>query len=333
MREALFYEEFPDEYEHHTIRCTLCPHFCVLKPGQAGLCKVRNNDHGVMYSLNYGRIASISMDPIEKKPLYHFHPGQQILSVGSWGCNFRCPWCQNWEIAQEKPTTQNVYADRLIDIAINRESDGIAFTYNEPLVWFEFILDSTRMANANGLYNVLVTNGFVNEEPFQLLLQTVNAMNIDLKGFDPKWHKKRCGGDVEVVKQNILRAHQEDVHIEITTLIIPGENDDERTLRQQFEWLASISQDIPLHLSRYYPAYQFQKPATDASLMLNLHKIAREYLHHVYLGNLPDQEFSHTRCVSCSHLLISRVGYEIQMTGVNERGDCTQCGKKQNLIL
>ncbi len=333
MREALFYEEFPTAEEPKTIRCTLCPHLCVLHPHQAGLCMVRSNENGVMYSTNYGRISSISMDPIEKKPLYHFHPGQMILSVGSWGCNFRCPWCQNWEIAQEKPATQNVYSDRLIDIAINRQSDGIAFTYNEPLVWFEFVLDTTRMANANGLYNVLVTNGYINEEPFQLLLQTVTAMNIDLKGFKAKWYKKRCGGDLEVVKRNIQKAYLEGIHIELTTLIIPGENDDEPTLRELVEWIASISNTIPLHLTRYHPAHHFQKPPTDLSTMRHLYEVARGSLQYVYLGNHDDLDTSSTYCPSCNHLAIQRIGYEIRRFGINEQGECTQCGKKLNLIL
>src|SRR6056297_2911312 len=221
MREALFYEEIG---EADDVQCHLCPHHCIVKEGDAGLCKVRKNEGGVLYSLAYGKISSLANDPIEKKPLYHFHPGTKILSVGSWGCNFTCPWCQNWEIVTQKPPLQKVTPDRLIDIAIDREMVVIAYTYNEPIVSFEFVLDTSRMSNADGIYNVMVTNGYIEEAPLKLLLQTIQAMNIDVKGFNPKFYKKRTTGDLETVKKNIKTISDEGLHLELTTLVIPGEN-------------------------------------------------------------------------------------------------------------
>jgi len=245
VREALFYEEI----ENGSVRCLLCPRHCVIDKGQVGFCRTRKNVDGVLYTLIYGRLSSIATDPIEKKPLYHYHPGTKILSVGTWGCNMSCPWCQNHEISQGTPQTQKVDPERLVHIALDRNSPGIAYTYNEPMIWFEFVLDTSRMASADGLYNVLVTNGYVSADPFKLLLQTVQAMNIDLKGFDQRFYQKRCSADLEVVKRNIQLAYEEGVHVELTTLLIPDENDSVEKINEQCQWIASIDPAIPLHLS------------------------------------------------------------------------------------
>jgi len=297
------------------------------------MCRTRKNEHGVLYTLNYGRISSIAMDPVEKKPLYHFHPGSKVLSVGSWGCNMTCPWCQNWEIAHETPQTQRVSPERLIDIAVDRGAPGIAYTYNEPVVWFEFVLDTSRMASAEGLYNVLVTNGYIASEPFKLLLSTIQAMNIDLKGFTEKFYRKRCAADVELVKKNIATAVEVGIHVELTTLLIPGENDSPEEMEEQAQWIASLNPDIPLHLSLYYPAYKFNKPETELDTAVSLRQIAQKYLRYVYIGNQSDSAYQTTSCPFCGNTLVERKGYQTHVVGVNEGGKCSECNSAIKMIL
>jgi pyruvate formate lyase activating enzyme len=321
MREALFYEELGEG----VVKCNLCPHHCEIAEGDFGLCKVRQNKGGVLYTLTYGTLSSIVNDPMEKKPLYHFHPGTTILSVGSWGCNMSCPWCQNWEIAHEKPTVQKVDPDRLIDLTIDRGLDGIAYTYNEPITSFEFVLDTSRMASAEGLYNVLITNGYIEEAPLKLLLQTMQAMNIDLKGFSAAFYKKRCSADLEIVKRNIEVISREGLHLELTTLVIPGENDSDAEMEAQCEWIASVNDRIPLHLTKYHPAYKFNKPETDDETLLRLYRIATKYLKHVYLGNTTLNEGRNTYCPECGNLLIERKGFRTEVVGIVEK----KCGKCQ----
>jgi len=328
MREALFYEEIGGS----KVKCNLCPHHCEIEEGQTGLCRVRLNKGGVLYTLTYGTLSSISNDPIEKKPLYHFHPGTMILSVGSWGCNMTCPWCQNWEIAHEKPQVQRVNPDRLIDLTLDRELDGIAYTYNEPIVCFEFVLDTSRMASADGLYNVMVTNGYIEEGPLKLLLQTIQAMNIDLKGFNEKIYKKRCSGELETVKKNIKTISDEGLHLELTTLIIPGENDSKEEMEEEAAWIASVNDEIPLHLSKYYPAYKFNKPPTTDETLLDLYKIAKKHLKHVYLGNTTLEEGKDTYCPVCGNLLIKRSGFQVDVVGIQDK-KCTKCQSKVKIKL
>lgn len=320
MREALFYEEIGGS----KVRCNLCPHHCEIEDGHSGLCRVRINKGGVLYTLTYGTLSSISNDPIEKKPLYHFHPGTMILSVGSWGCNMTCPWCQNWEIAHEKPQVQRVNPDRLIDLTLDRDLEGIAYTYNEPIVSFEFVLDTSRMASADGLYNVMVTNGYIEEAPLKLLLQTIQAMNIDLKGFNSKFYKKRTSGDLEIIKKNIKTISDEGLHLELTTLVIPGENDSEVEMEEQAAWIASVNDAIPLHLSKYFPAYKFNKPPTQDETLLKLYAIAKKHLKYVYLGNTNLKEGKDTYCPVCDNLLIKRNGLNVEVVGIEEK-KCMKC--------
>jgi pyruvate formate lyase activating enzyme len=328
MREALFYEEIGGS----KVRCNLCPHHCEIEDGQSGTCRVRINKGGVLYTLTYGTLSSISNDPIEKKPLYHFHPGTVILSVGSWGCNMTCPWCQNWEIAHEKPQVQRVNPDRLIDLTLDRELEGIAYTYNEPIVSFEFVLDTSRMASADGLYNVMVTNGYIEEAPLKLLLQTIQAMNIDLKGFNPKFYKKRTSGDLETIKKNIKTISDEGLHLELTTLVIPGENDSEEEMEEQAAWIASVNDKIPLHLSKYYPAYKFNKPPTPDETLLKLYAIAKKHLKYVYLGNTNLNQGRDTHCPVCDNLLIKRRGFNVEIVGIQDK-KCSKCQTDLNIKL
>lgn len=270
--------------------CELCFHHCALDEGQTGLCRARACQDGKIVSLNYGKLTSLALDPIEKKPLRRFHPGSLILSVGSFGCNMRCPFCQNHEISMAGDSgipTVEVSPEQLAAQAaelVPHGSIGVAYTYNEPLTGYEYVRDCAALVHEQGMVNVLVTNGTVEEEPWRALLPLVDAANIDLKGFTPSWYR-RLGGDLETVKRSIVLA-AERCHVEVTTLLIPGENDSEEEIRELARWLASISSEIPLHLSRFFPRYRMlDRPPTPVEQVSRLAETARRYLSYVYTGN------------------------------------------------
>ncbi|MDD4726373.1 MAG: AmmeMemoRadiSam system radical SAM enzyme [Tissierellia bacterium] len=272
------------------IRCEICPHYCNLRNGQVGICRARTNVDGKILSINYGHITSMNLDPIEKKPLRRFHPGKNILSIGSFGCNLSCSFCQNHEIAmasKDEIRAQNIEPDNMIKMALDlaaRGNIGIAYTYNEPLVGYEYVRDCSKLARDQGLKNVLVTNGCFNEEPMKELFPYIDAFNIDLKGFTDEFYKK-IGGNLETVKNFIALASNYS-HVEITTLIIPDENDSEEEIRELSDFIASIDSNIPLHISRFFPSYKMNyKAPTDISLVYHLADIARENLKYVYQGN------------------------------------------------
>ena len=271
-------------------RCELCFHHCALDEGQTGLCRARACQDGKIGSLNYGKLTSLALDPIEKKPLRRFHPGSLILSVGSFGCNLRCPFCQNHEISMAGDSgiqTVEVSPEQLAAKAaelVPHGNIGVAYTYNEPLISYEYVQDCASLVHEQGMVNVLVTNGTVEEEPWRALLPLVDAANIDLKGFTPSWYR-RLGGDLETVKRSIALA-AERCHVEVTTLLIPGENDSEEEIRELARWLASISSEIPLHLSRFFPRYRMlDRPPTPVEQVSRLAETARRYLSYVYTGN------------------------------------------------
>ena len=270
--------------------CKLCFHHCALDDGQTGLCRARACQDGKIISLNYGKLTSLALDPIEKKPLRRFHPGSLILSVGSFGCNLRCPFCQNHEISMAGDSgipTVEVSPEQLATKAaelVPHGNIGVAYTYNEPLIGYEYVRDCAALVHEQGMVNVLVTNGTVEEEPWRALLPLIDAANIDLKGFTPAWYR-RLGGDLETVKRSIALA-AERCHMEVTTLLIPGENDSEEEIRELARWLASISSEIPLHLSRFFPRYRMlDRPPTPVEQVSCLAETARRYLSYVYTGN------------------------------------------------
>ncbi|MGN0949791.1 MAG: AmmeMemoRadiSam system radical SAM enzyme [Mitsuokella sp.] len=277
--------------------CTLCPHHCRLKEGAVGFCRVRRNEHGRVVSLNYGKLTSAALDPIEKKPLYHFHPGSFILSVGSFGCNLRCPFCQNYTISQagadgfegERLPTEQVTPKEIAAAAQRLEETsgniGVAFTYNEPLVGYEFVYDTAKLLKEKNLAVVLVTNGQIEKEPWGKLLPYVDAVNIDLKGFTQDFYSW-LGGSLETTKAAISMAAANHVHVEVTTLVIPGKNDSPAEMAAEAEWLAGISPEIPLHLSRYFPRYHVKIPMTPYPTLKNLAAIAGRHLRFVHLGNV-----------------------------------------------
>lgn len=277
--------------------CWLCPHRCHLADGQTGFCRARQNQGGIIRSLNYGLLTSAALDPIEKKPLYHFHPGSHILSLGSFGCNLRCPFCQNYTISQAGPdgfAGQRLPLDRVtpkeIVAAAQRLEEtsgniGVAFTYNEPLVGYEFVYDTARLLKEVGLATVLVTNGQIEKDSWLHLLPYIDAVNIDLKGFTQAFYDW-IGGDLETTKAAIAMAAEDGVHVEVTTLVIPGKNDSAAEMAAEAEWLAGISAELPLHLSRYFPRYQVDIPMTPVETLQQLRRVAEVRLRFVHLGNI-----------------------------------------------
>ena len=272
------------------VKCDICPHGCALEEDQTGFCRARSNHSGIVIDDNYGMVTSMALDPIEKKPLYHFFPGSMILSVGSYGCNLRCPFCQNHEISMsDKQRAQAVFVspEDLVAKAkalVPNGNIGIAFTYNEPLIGYEYVRDGAELAVGQDLKTVIVTNGYINETPLLELLLLIDAMNIDLKGFSDGFYKK-ISGDLKTVKRSIELAAQF-CHVEVTTLIIPELNDSPEEMRALSGWLAGIDETIPLHISRFFPRYHMtDKAATSIKTIRDLADLARDKLVYVYEGN------------------------------------------------
>lgn len=319
MREALYYK--PGEAG---VICTLCPKGCRIGEGRTGFCRVRKNIGGRLYAQNYAACSSYALDPIEKKPLYHFYPGSSILSLGTWGCNFACQFCQNWEIAQADPHTIELQPDKAVRLAREQgpANIGIAFTYSEPSVWYEYILDTAQAGSKAGLKNVLVTNGFINPEPLAELLPHIDAMNIDVKAYNNEYYHKVCAGDLEDVKRTVELAARH-CHVEITTLLVPELNDGPEEIAGLAAWLASVHKDMPLHLSRYFPNYKMKMPPTPLAVMEQAYETAKKYLSYVYLGNMGGHGVN-THCPACGQLVLDR------MAGRNYLSDekkCPRCGK------
>jgi pyruvate formate lyase activating enzyme len=275
--------------EDSKVQCFLCPHNCLINIGGVGVCKVRKNIDGKLYSLNYGEIASIALDPIEKKPLNMFMQGSMILSVGTFGCNLKCSFCQNWSISQERPYTRKLSPEELVERAVegmDYGNVGIAYTYNEPTIWYEYVLETSKLAKSKGLVNVLVTNGFISREAFLELVPYIDAMNIDVKSFSEDFYNKICKGSLANVKE-IIELAAERCHVELTTLVIPGLNDSIIEIAELSKWISSVSTKIPLHLSRFFPNYDMNnKLPTPKDTMMRAKLKASEYLSHVYLGNM-----------------------------------------------
>jgi len=318
MKEALYYETLPDK----KVKCNLCPNFCIIGDGHTGVCLNRKNIDGRLFSLNYGVVSSVNIDPIEKKPLYHFYPGKSIFSIGTFGCSFTCPFCQNYSISRVKASKEKygeVTPEKIVSLAKNY-SDMIAYTYNEPYIWYEFLLETCEISKKEGLKNVLVTNGYYNDEPWENLSKYIDAMNIDLKG-DESFYKRLCNGAFEPVLKTIETAFNKGIHVEVTYLVVTGENDDPYTFSEVVRRLSSISKLIPLHISRYFPAYKFHAPATDPRKLEELYLIAKNEMEYVYLGNV--LEHNDTVCPSCGKLNIERHGYNISIVdGFNGRCSC-----------
>lgn len=303
MREACYYERQPDD----SIICRLCPHHCRLQEGQAGRCLVRQVKGGTLYAANYAVCAGLALDPIEKKPLYHFYPGGQILSLGSWGCNFSCRFCQNWQIARQTVAGQELTPAAALALAeryVAAGNIGLAYTYNEPLVGYEYVRETAALVQAAGLQNVLVTNGFICREPLSELLPYIAALNIDVKAFREEFYQKQCGGRLAAVQQTVAQAVAAGCHVEVTTLVIPGGNDAVEDIEALAAWLAALSPDIPLHLTRYFPQYQATEPPTPLATLEQAAVAARRQLRYVYIGNCGNDAI--TYCPGCGVAVINR---------------------------
>uniref|UniRef100_A0A7V3YL29 AmmeMemoRadiSam system radical SAM enzyme n=1 Tax=Candidatus Caldatribacterium californiense TaxID=1454726 RepID=A0A7V3YL29_9BACT len=331
MKEARFFQKG----EAREVQCGLCPHHCRLDEGKTGVCRVRKNIGGTLYALTYGKVTSIALDPVEKKPLYHFYPGRDILSVGSVGCNFRCPFCQNWHISQMGPEEyplHDVTPEALLHLAEEKASLGISFTYNEPFIWWEFVYDVAVLFRDRGLKNVLVTNGYVEREPLRELLPFIDAMNIDLKAFDEDFYRRYCRAHLAPVLATIEQALEAGVHVELTHLVVTGLNDDLEKFRNLVDWVATLSPLIPLHISRYFPAYKLLHPPTSIAFLERAFQIAREKLPFVYLGNVWDEAKNSTFCPSCGSVVVVRRGYSVQVVGL-DGSRCRFCGNDLPFVL
>lgn len=327
MHEASFWRPEGDR-----IRCTLCPKGCLLGPGQTGGCRARQNREGRLESLNYGEVTSVALDPIEKKPLYHFYPGRDILSLGTFGCNFSCRFCQNYSISQERARSRTISPEQAVSLARQQPEGtiGLAYTYSEPSVWYEFVRDAARQAHSAGLKNVLVSNGYVSPEPLQELIPFIDAANIDVKAFSDAFYREVCGGSLKPVLQTV-EALKKSVHVEITTLVVPGLNDSEDEIRELVAWVSGLGRETPLHLSRYFPTYQMTTPPTPVETLIRARDIARESLHYVYLGNAATNEGHDTACPGCGGVLVSRDNWEVRFE-LLDQGKCGQCGRPADII-
>lgn len=328
MKEAKYYRELDGKVE-----CRLCPQYCIINPGKYGICRVRKNEEGKLITHSYGHIVARHIDPIEKKPLYHFYPGKRILSIGTPGCNLRCFFCQNCGISQTGSYSFSdmdiVYPDELVHNAKNEKNNiGIAYTYNEPTVYFEYMLDTAQLAKKEGLKNVMVSNGFISDEPLQELLPYIDAFNIDLKSFSDNFYKKHTKSSIYPVMDSLETIHRNRKHLEITYLVIPGLNDDEQEFKEMTEWIYKYFGDAQvLHISRYFPNYQSNIPATSLSVLEKLRNIALEKLAYVFLGNASISEGQISYCHNCRKEVIVRDYFTVR-TNINENGECNSCNTK-----
>ncbi len=324
-REAEYYEK----KENLDVRCKLCPQVCLIHPGEEGICWARKNENGILYAQNYGKTTSLAVDPIEKKPLFHFHPGTQILSVSPNGCNMRCPYCQNYTISFKRAVTREITPEELVSLAKEYNTPSIAFTYAEPIIWFEFIKDTSIYAKKEGINLVMVTNGQILEEPLDDLLEVVSAMNIDLKSMNAKYYREVLKGNLAVTKRTIEKASSK-IHVEVTNLLIPGDNDTE--IEELSKFVASIDKAIPLHISRYFPHNNYNRPTTPIETLKEAYETARKHLYYVYIGNAPMEGSEDTYCPDCSNTLVERSGYNVKITGI-DKDKCSNCGRKVDFVL
>ncbi len=314
------------------VRCELCPLGCRLNQGREGPCGSRANVGGRMAATQYGRLVSAAVDPIEKKPLYHFHPGAAILSVAAQGCNLHCRFCQNWTISQGRDASSSpVTPAQLVARARAEGSLGIAYTYSEPLVWYEFVRDTARLARAAGLKNVVVSNGFLNREPLLDLLPLIDAANVDLKAMDDDFYRKICKARLEPVLRTIRLCREIGTHLEITNLVIPGYNDDDEHLARLVDFVADVGRDVPLHFSAYHPAHRMDAPPTPLETLRRAAALAKRKLDFVYLGNVRIRGAGDTSCPHCGELCVVREGYATRNL-LSDGNCCPGCGRKLPLV-
>jgi len=322
LREAMYWEKADGGRVH----CLLCPHGCRIAESQLGLCRVRQNVEGSLRSLNYGRVSSVHWDPIEKKPLFHFHPGSLILSLGTIGCNLACSFCQNWTISQEQAGTQRMPPEQAVRLALSEAGNiGISYTYNEPFIWYEFVIEAAQLAKEAELKNVLVTNGYVNEGPLRQMLPYVDAMNVDIKAMSDSFYRELCRARAEPPRRTVEIAKEAGCLVEVTNLVVPNWNDSEEALTSFIDWAAGVDPEMPVHFSRYHPDYKLTEPPTPAETLLRARDLAREKLRYVYLGNLWGGNGEDTLCPGCGKVVVARRGFTVSRVSVRN-GQCEFCG-------
>lgn len=331
MESVFVRQSLLQERTNGKIRCNVCERRCLIVPGGLGWCRTREHRDGQLVTLIYGAVSSMEANPIEKKPFYHFYPGTYAFTAGSWSCNFGCPWCQNYHISKVAPpgNGQFVSAERFVELTENTNCQGTSISFNEPTLSLEWSLEVFRLARRRGLYNTYVTNGYMTPEALELLVEAgLDAMNVDIKG-DAAAVRQYCKGiDVEKVWAICRLARSQGVHVEITTLVIPGVNDADVVLRQIAGRIArELGKQIPWHLSAYFPAYRFTAPPTPVRTLERAWNIAKEAgLEFVYVGNMPGHRYDNTYCPQCSRLLIQRLGFEVLSNAV-QNGRCPNCGR------
>ncbi len=331
IREAMLYA-----CEDEKVRCDVCAHHCLIPEGGFGLCRTRQNVEGKLYTLIYAEASSVNADPIEKKPLYHFYPGSYAFSLGTISCNFHCKHCQNWAISAAQvgdiPTVE-ITPEESIRRAKQNRCDGIAWTYNEPTIWFEYTYDSARLAKREGLYTVYVTNGYISESALNEIAPFLDAASVDVKAFSDSFYKRVCGARLEPVLATCERMLEKRIHIELVYLIIPEYNDSTEELKRFADWVVELNATIPVHFSRFYPAYKMlDVPPTSIECLERAYEIAKEAgVEYVYLGNVPGHTYENTYCPECGELLIQRMNYRVK-SRIRSR-ECPACGRAINIIL
>jgi len=312
------------------VQCVLCPHMCLLDPGQRGRCRVRLNADGELVSLVYGRPVAVHVDPVEKKPLFHFLPGADVFSIATAGCNLRCDFCQNWEISQAAPEDVSPYdlsPEEVVASAKEYGCQAIAYTYTEPVVYYEYARDCARLAREEGIANILVTAGYINPGPLSELSDYIDAANVDLKSMSDEYYREVCGGTLEPVLDTITALKDSGTWVEITNLVVPTLNDDAEGIDAVSRWvLDNVGPDTPLHFSRFFPMYRLADlaPTPVETLEQARQRSVDMGLHFVYVGNAVTPEGMVTRCPLCGHVLIRRQGYQVELTGISN-GVCENC--------
>ncbi len=333
-REAMLWEPL----EGKKVKCSLCAKRCTIKEGKRGFCMVRENRDGSLYTLNYGLVSSVASDPIEKKPLYHFYPGTTVFSLGTVSCNFRCKQCQNYSISQTALEEARGYLkeyspEKTVELAKDYGCSGIAWTYNEPTIWFEYTYDSAKLAKENGLYTVYVTNGYFTGEALDTIAPYLDAMNVDVKSFRKDFYKDISKGRLGPVMESVERAVKKGIHVELTYLVIPTLNDSDEEIDDFIDWAAGVDVDIPVHFSRFHPEYKLMDlPPTPIETLERARDKGLEKLHYVYAGNVMGHEGENTFCYNCGELVIRRWGFIIREMKLTRENKCPSCGSEIKII-
>lgn len=328
MKKALLYEKTGKD---NMVGCFLCAHRCRIKEGQLGVCRVRKNVHGDLYSLNYDKVATTHLDPIEKKPLYHFLPASASYSIATMGCNFRCKFCQNYTLSVVETEAlivgEKIPPADLVKAALNSGSESISYTYSEPTIYFELMLETAKLAKEKGLKNVMVTNGYMTPEALDMMAPYLDAANIDLKAFRESFYKEYCAAKLAPVLETIKGMKAKDIWIELTTLLIPELNTDKQEIKELIAFILSVDDMIPWHVSRFFPQYKLlDVPVTPTDDIYEALEMGRDMgLKFIYAGNVADEKFASTRCPSCNTVLIERIGYSTRVKKLSG-SKCISCG-------